>query len=375
MSRFTGLSIIFVLIAATANAASLKVIVNDVSPQPVEPGNDLTLRVTYTSVDESAAAVSARLDLREPFVLKTSTEDYEKGFDLCAFCSRTNAYFIYVKPDAKSGIYPVFIRTNQGGSELIRTVNVSVRGKPNIVLFTNAITNTTAATTFLLNIKAENIGSGLAKQIKIVSKSTDFVSLGSSVYIVNSIEPKNQSAISFFISADDDLKAGSYNLPFEINFIDESGISYNTTQNIGAKVVNKGRLNIESIKVVSDSGTPVAGSPISVIVRIENTGYGTASSIESEINCDGQKSKSFLGQLKRDEDAPAVFDLQLTGGRHQCTMTTNYADDLGPHTVTNKFDVSVRNPEFPVTGIIAVIIILGLAYYFLRRRKEMAKRE
>lgn len=373
MLRLVVLSVIFVLaLTASVNAASLKVVVNDVSPQPVEPGNDLTLRVTYTSMDESASVVSTRLDLRDPFVLKTSTEDYEKGFDLCAFCSRTNTYFIYVEPDAKSGIYPMFIRTSQSGSEIVRTVNVSVRGKPNIVLLSDSIINATPNDVFTMRLKASNIGTGNAKQIKIISKSTDFISLGSSVFTINSIEAGNRSSVSFFTAPDDDLKAGAYNIPFEINYIDESGAQYNSTQNVGVQVLNKGEISIENIKVASEIGTATAGSPISIIVRLENIGTGNADSVETEITCDSQKAKSFLGQLKRDEDVPAIFEITLSnGGRHECTLVTNYMDDFGKHAVTNKFDIRINNPELPLVPVIIVIVLAAAFYYFrIRKRKQ-----
>lgn len=365
---------LLVLTSVAVNAAAIKVIVNDVSPQPVEPGSDLTLRITYSNVDSDFTTSTARLDLRPPFILKTSTESFENGFDLCAHCSRTNTYFIHVDSAASSGVYPIFVRATQAGNEAVRTINVTVRGKPHVVLFSDAITNTTPSSVFRLDIEATNIGTGLARQIKIVSKSSDFVSLGSSVATVASIVPRNSSRVSFLMSVGSELKAGAYNLPFELSYVDESGAAYNFTQNIGVRVVNLGKVSIQNIKVASAFGEPSAGAPVSVIVRIENTGKGTMDAIESTLTCGGQTAKSFLGQLKRDEDAPAVFDMTISsGGRHECTMITGYSDDLGEHEVTNRFDIYLKEPEFPVMTVIIVIVVLGLVYYFFvrkRRKKE-----
>ncbi|KHO48335.1 MAG: S-layer protein [archaeon GW2011_AR5] len=365
-----------VLMSSMVNAAAIKIIVNDVSPQPVEPGNDLTVRITYSNVDSDFTLSTARLDLRYPFSLKTSTESFENGFELCAHCSRTNTYFIHVDSAAGSGVYPIFVRAVQSGSESVRTINVTVRGKPNIVLSSAAVTNTTPSSVFMMEVQAENIGTGAARQLKIVSKSSDFVSLGSSVMTVAGIAPGNVSKVSFLMSVGSELKAGAYNLPFEIGYVDESGTSYNSTQNVGARVVNMGKISIQNIKVSSAFGDAVAGSPVSVIVRIENTGKGTMDAIESELTCNGQSSKSFLGQLKRDEDAPAVFDITIqSGGRYGCTMTTSYSDDLGSHTVTNRFDIYLKNPEPPVMQIIILLVILGLAYYFLIRKRRKKKED
>ena len=365
-----------VLMSSMVNAAAIKIIVNDVSPQPVEPGNDLTVRITYSNVDSDFTLSTARLDLRYPFSLKTSTESFENGFELCAHCSRTNTYFIHVDSAAGSGVYPIFVRAVQSGSESVRTINVTVRGKPNIVLSSAAVTNTTPSSVFIMEVQAENIGTGAARQLKIVSKSSDFISLGSSVMTVAGVAPGNVSKVSFLMSVGSELKAGAYNLPFEIGYVDESGTSYNSTQNVGARVVNMGKISIQNIKIASAFGDAIAGSPVSVIVRIENTGKGTMDAIESELTCNGQSSKSFLGQLKRDEDAPAVFDITLqSGGRHMCTMTTGYSDDLGSHTVTNRFDIYLKNPEPPVMQIIILLVILGLAYYFLIRKRRKKKED
>ena len=365
-----------VLMSSMVNAAAIKIIVNDVSTQPVEPGNDLTVRITYSNVDSDFTLSTARLDLRYPFSLKTSTESFENGFELCAHCSRTNTYFIHVDSAAGSGVYPIFVRAVQSGSESVRTINVTVRGKPNIVLSSAAVTNTTPSSVFIMEVQAENIGTGAARQLKIVSKSSDFISLGSSVMTVAGIAPGNVSKVSFLMSVGSELKAGAYNLPFEIGYVDESGTSYNSTQNVGARVVNMGKISIQNIKVSSAFGDAVAGSPVSVIVRIENTGKGTMDAIESELTCNGQSSKSFLGQLKRDEDAPAVFDITIqSGGRYGCTMTTSYSDDLGSHTVTNRFDIYLKNPEPPVMQIIILLVILGLAYYFLIRKRRKKKED
>ena len=357
--------LVFIALASAVNAAAIKVVVNDVTPQPVQPGSDLTLRVTFTNVDSDFAHPSASVDLRPPFSLKTSTEDFENGFDICSFCSRTNTYFITVDSQASSGTYPVFIRTNGGE---VRTINVTVRGVPNIVISSAIITNVTQGRLFELPISVSNIGTGAANQIKVSSKSSDFISLGGSVSTVKAVPAGNSTAVKFFMIASTNIETGSYALPFELSYVDESGASYNTTQNAGVQVVNEGKLIIENIKVSSATGgEAVAGQPASVIVRLQNVGYGKADAIESELSCGDQSSRAFLGQLKSEEDAPAVFAVTLPQST-ACTMTTRYADDLGQHATTNAIDVRVKGADFPF--IIVIIIIAAGAFVWYRRRRK-----
>ena len=368
------LAVFIASLAAPAHAQALKVVVNDVSPQPVEPGKDLTLRVTYVNDGKDFAGnVAAVLDLSQPFVLKGSTESFEGGFELCAFCSKVNTYFIGVDPAAKSGSYPILIRLNRNNIESVITITAAVRGRPNIVLLSEPVVNATPGGRFAVETDVANVGTGTASQVKVISKSPDFVALGSSAITFGSIGAGSMSRAAFEISADESLKAGSYSLPFEISYIDESGSSFNVTQNIGVRVVNDGLLNVESIKVASDSGQPAAGQPVSVVIRLENIGHGNANSIQSEITCSGRSAKAFLGQLKRDEDAPAVFEIILpSGGRHECVLVTNYTDDLGSKGMTNSFEVTVRGPELPVTPV-ALLIILAAGAYYMRKRRAKEK--
>ena len=372
---FVALLLGMILILPAVNAEAVKVVINDVTPQPVEPGNDLTLRVTYSNVDKDFIKnISSYIDLRYPFSLKTSTESYENGLELCAYCSRTNTFFIHVDSAAKSGTYPIFIRTRELDSESVRTVSATIRGKPNFVLSSEVLSNITPGDIFNMNLQLRNIGTGIGNQVKVVSKSSDFISLGSSVIIVETLEPGNNTFVTFMMSPNDDLKADAYNLPFEISYNDESGVAYNTTQNIGTRIVNEGLLNIESIKVTSATGKPVAGQPVTIIVRLENIGHGNANYIESEISCDGQTINAFLGQLKKDEDAPAVFEITLpSGGIYHCSLVTNYTDDLGRHTITNNFDITLGRAEIPAAYIAVIIIIIAGAAYYLRKRHSRKK--
>jgi len=365
MKKIIFALVLAAILVAPAHAA-IKVAVSDITPQPVNVGSDFTLGVDYTNTgSDYLYNVPASVDLRYPFKLKTSTENFTGGFDLCGLCSRNNNYFISVDSSSSSGTYPIFIRT---GSDSVTTINVIVQGKPNVVLFPEPVTNATPTGEFLLNVDAANIGSGTAKQVKIISKATNFVSIGPSVAVVDSIDANTSKRVVFHMAPDENLIAGAYNIPFELNYLDENGAVVNSTQNIGVRIVNYGELNVQSIKVAATSGAPTAGQPLTVIIRLENIGRGDANAVQAQITCDGVTARSFLGQLKRDEDAPAVFDITLpNGGKHQCTMTAKYMDDLGDHVFTSDFDVTVKNPDLPF-GLILIVIIIGGVYFYRKRR-------
>ncbi len=371
---------LLIIIAATVmlpsvHAAALEIVVNSASPQPVEPGSDLTLQVTYSNFDASFVSnIAAQMQLPYPFSLKTSTEPFENGFALCAYCSRTNSYFIHVDSAANSGVYPIFIKATGSNGDVIRTISIDVRGTPNIILQSDPVRNATPSNVFGLDIAASNIGTGFAREIKVTSLSTDFVSLGGSAVSIGELAPGNSSSVRFDISPDSRLTAGSYVMPFSVSFKDEDGNVHNSTQNIGVQVVNSALLNVENIKVTTDQGTsPVAGQPFDVIIRLENIGHGDADSISPQITCDGQNSKAFLGQLKSNEDAPALFVISLSGGgNHDCTLLANYTDDTGTKILSSTFSITIGSAGSPIllAGVIIIIAVIIILYMRSRRPKK-----
>ena len=369
--------LVFAALAAFAlpiHAQEVGIQVSQVTPQPVEPGNDLTLQISYANFANTPINnLKASLDLQYPFTLTSETDSFEGGINICGFCSRSNTYIIHTDQAATSGLYHIFVRLDsQQGGQSVQILNISVVGKPNIILLAAPVNGAVPSSQFTLPINVSNIGTGTAKQVKVVSKSSDFVALGGSAASVASVNAGQSTQISFMLSPDSDLAASSYNLPFEIDFKDEQGNSYNITQSVGVQVVNSGTLNIEDIKTASASGgQPQAGTPTTIIVRLQNVGHGDANGIRTQLTCSGITSSAFLGQLKKDEDAPAVFSFTLPqGGTIGCTLATTYQDDLGAHAKTDTFNVDIASQGFPAGLVVLAVIIIILIYYFFGRRKK-----
>ena len=115
---------------------------------------------------------------------------------------------------------------------------------------------------------------------------------------VAAIDANSSKHVVFHMAPDEELKAGAYNIPFELNYFDENGASVNSTQNIGVRIVNYGQLNVQSIKVAAAGGTPTAGQPVTVIVRLENIGRGDANAITSPRAADPSGPRDLRGYLQ-----------------------------------------------------------------------------
>ncbi|WP_062398612.1 hypothetical protein [Methanogenium cariaci] len=84
--------------------------------------------------------------------------------------------------------------------------------------------------------------------------------------------------------------------------------------------------------------------------------------------------EAFIGKIKPNNDAPAVFSLDGgTGGDYPYTLTVIWEDDWGVHTESFDLTLSVKTNDSTVAiagFLIILILAAGGAYYFLVYRKK-----
>src|SRR3989344_4915150 len=370
-------SLVF-LMFISAVFAYPSITVEKIDPQPVEPGRDVAIDITLNNrLTSGTGDFSVHLDAESPIILKSSSEDLSK-VNLCPDCKKRNTYFLSISPTAVSGTYPIYVRLSSPSESTARQkIDIRVQGKPNIIFSTDSTVNKiTPNSQFPITLNIENVGSGQARQIQIKPESNTFIVLGGSVKTLDSVDPLQAKQITFDFVSSSDLVATSYSIPFKISYLDEQGNIINTSQNLGVKVVNKGEIDIQTIKIASNTGSPVvaAGEGFVIIARLENVGEGDADSINADIACpfNGNK-KAFLGQLKKDEDAPAVFNLVSTrSGEFTCKLMVFYEDDLGSHQKEEEFGVSISSPNY--SGVVVFIIIILVLVFIFRKRIPFFKK-
>ncbi|MDI6721248.1 MAG: CARDB domain-containing protein, partial [Candidatus Aenigmarchaeota archaeon] len=332
---------------AYASSKLPTVIVEKIDPQPVEPGSDLIVSIVmYNRLTTESGEFSVVVDaIPNQLVLKSSSEDL-RNVNLCADCSKKNTFFLSVSPDAVSGTYTIYLRAYSNNVAERHRIDIRVRGKPSLVFSTASdLGSLTPNSRFSVMLDVKNIGSGYAKQIKIQPESDNFIVVGSPVQTIDSLGAGGTKQVNFTFVAAPSLEAGPYLIPFKLSYLDEQGGALNSSQNLGLNIINKGEISIQSIKTASSSGSSVitAGQPFTAVIRLENVGYGDANSVIANITCpfDGAK-KSFLGQLRKEEDAPVVFDfVPQKPGNFICGLAVSYKDDTGSHEFTEKFDIIV----------------------------------
>lgn len=354
------------------------IIISGVDPQPVEPGKDVTLDVTlFNKLTTDTGDFAVELQTQNPIILKSSSRDLST-VNLCSGCKQENTYFLTIDSRAVSGTYPVYVKALAGNLELREQVDIKVQGRPNVIFSVSSkgLGNVTPNSQFSVILEVNNAGTGQARQLKIQPDSTNFIVIGNPLKTLDILDASQNMKINFDFVAAAALEATSYVIPFKISYLDYQGNVINSTQSIGLNVVNKGEINIQGIKIASSAGASQINkaNPFTVVVRLENIGSGDADSIVADIACpfNGPK-KAFLGQLKKDEDSPAVFELTSPdAGIFTCDLMVAFVDDMGSHELSEKFDVTIAEGDSPLGIVIVVLLIAGV---FIFRKRIFLKKK
>lgn len=386
-NKLSTLFIVFILLAtmssylvsATAyntDSPYLKLLLEEVTPEPVEPGQDVTVKIRIINEGgESGEDVSVKLNYDYPFYLKTTSDDPEKTKDLCVGCSMDNTYYLMVDANAKSGLYPLTFEIYESNVIIkpSETIDIKIVGKPDLILETKDIANNVSSgEKFNLKINVKNIGTGIARNIKLIPESENILMLGSNINIIREIPPENTETITSEFTIKNSLSPDTYKFPMKLQYVDEQGNNYESSFDIGINVLEKADLSFQSIKITPTN--PTLADQVHMEGIIENTGTGAAEKVTVElITQEGKIYKAFIGQLKADDDAPFYFDVKPEKiGLQEATLKISYNDDFGAQTYQTTLEKEVGKPTNKIlTIVIVLIIIIGIiTYFYLKKRKN-----
>ncbi len=355
------ITIVLLLLSAGISLAlteDIEIVKEDISPSVVEPGGDLTVSISVWNKGGDVEDVTVELTEDFPFTLKSVSQDLTKAFSLCAGCKITNTYFLTIDHNAVSGIYKLQFLVTQAGAGEKRELDVQVEGEPDVVFdVLNISEDITPNSEFNVLINLKNQGTGVARDIKLISDSNEFIMQGTGLIFVDELAPDESRQLELTFLAGSSLIKDVYSIPIKIEFEDHEGKLYSATQDISVRVVHKAELNLKEVKIEPSKIKP--GDDITIQIRIENVGEGDAKNIrvilESEI--EGSK-ESYLGKLEKDDDSPAFFSGRvLSAGEKADTLIINYEDDLGQHSLKQTISYTVRGVSIATIVIIVLVII------------------
>jgi hypothetical protein len=170
-----------------------------------------------------------------------------------------------------------------------------------------------------------------------------------------------------------DLIANSYKFLINLEYLGEKQSSFNNSYSIGVNLLGKAELALQNIKM--DPLNPTIKEKLDFEGIIENTGTGEADNVSIELSISDEKTyKYFIGQLKKDDDAPFYFqEIKLdSAGNKDIILKINYKDDFGSYEkkiILNK-EVKNSNSSLLLVIVIVSLLVLGSFFYFFKTKKK-----
>lgn len=375
---------VFALIFMIAPAnAEIEIVLDQLSPQPVEPGQDLTLSVRLENQFNDIENVRLEIIPDSPIKLKNENDRTINEGRMIKYGAVTETYLLHVDPLAASGEYEIEFRTRWSGNDMMRETNktfkVLVRGAPQLMISNITINpqSISPKDVFDLMFSVSNVGTGMAREIQVSADTSNlpFVSLDADTKVIRRLDPGEDFQLNYTIQVKDKTEISSYPIPIKMDFKDENGENISSKSYAGIRVLGKAELAISDIKF--EPLNPVIGDLVTVNLRIENSGTGEAKSVKVKLDAPSEGTRTaFLGKIKPDDDAPGIFTFYATkDGNIPLSASIEFEDDLGVRDVTESMDIHVykQNENSMMTPIVVSVPIIGSIAYYLSRRKKNPK--
>ncbi|MCX6686988.1 MAG: S-layer protein [Methanoregula sp.] len=267
-----------------------------------------------------------------------------------------------------------------GGRNVRYPVPVNVNAKnqvlraPAIVVKKSLPDTVNPGDSFPVRLTLENAGTLRANQVILsVNTSTSSIGVkGPGTLVIDEIDGGSSQDVTVDFVTDKKAPTGLQKVYLTFDYQLPDGTSKQQREIIEIPV--KGRAELGFVSVDTNPPRLAEKTPFDLTIRIENTGSGDAEQVSATIDLPAEGTKeAFIGKIKPGNDAPALFLLEgAKAGTHPYTLTINYTDDMGTHTMTR--DMNLRVAATDISGtIILVIVILGILgfvayrYWYLPR--------
>jgi hypothetical protein len=366
-------------IIAPANA-ELGIVLDQLSPQPVEPGQDLTLSVRLDNEFSDIEHVRLEIFPDSPIKLKNENDRIIDEGNIIRYGAVAETYLLHVDPLAASGSYDIEFRAHWSDNNMFResnkTFKVMVRGKPQLMISNITINpeRISPKDKFDITFSVSNDGTGTAREVQVsaVTSGLPFVPVDAGTKNVKRLNPGESIRLSYVVQVKDKTEISSYSIPIEMDYKDENGENQSSISFAGVRVLGKAELTISDLKI--EPQNPIEGDLVTVNMRIENSGTGEAKSVKVNLDAPFNGTRTaFLGKIKPDDDAPGIFTFYAEkGGDIPYSANIEFEDDLGVRTVTEPLNLYVRSPNKNGMAAPAIVTLplIAVGVYYLHRKKK-----
>jgi len=232
-----------------------------------------------------------------------------------------------------------------------------------------------------VDITASNTQTELASTSSSTTNLENVVILESS-WDIGNISPKSARYLTATVYVPESLKGDTLRIPLLISYYNSHGDLEQISKIVDFYIKGLIDLTIFNVDVIELSGTQM------VIGEIINEGnqdglFGFVS-IESKDNSNIKSNTQFIDEIETDApvpfNLPIEFDSEPRYGEHDITITVRYKDSTRDEIfLTHDQTIFVNEPSNddenatdPTMIIIPILLVIGSAFYIIRRRKKAA---
>ena len=389
------LEYLFVLLTLLASTVSAQAetpftVTTVVSVPHLSPGdNNIGLEFTLQNNMETAvSSAKVYLYMRPPFSASISPnnklgelnypgyliaaggqgDEYTPYFSIEAHSSYKTTFKIDVDRNAKYGKYELpYTVFYGGGKEFSGKITLEVKGNTLIEIRNVQVNSNNSAVepgeVFKISVSLENVGDNGIKWLKLILNPRDIslIPLSSDTeQIFKDIPQGEKKEAEMWFSLEKDAAVKNYPIDLVLRYIDERGVEFNETRLVG--LVASGRAVLDIAKKTTEPARIKENEPLTLTVKIENTGTGDASGVIARLESDlTGDTLAYLGEIKKDDYSNAIFTLNGAGdGVKTGNLKISYEDDFGKHEIDRELDLIV-NPGNSSNLLPVIIVIAGIA--------------
>lgn len=240
---------------------------------------------------------------------------------------------------------------------------------------------------FIIKNNADSLLKNIKIKLDLESEDLPFAPFQmSSEKNLAQLQSEFSKTLEFEIISDSSSDEGLYKIPVEINYYDEIGNEYNSTDIVAIMINKKPSINA----YIKKSNINQAGKDGKVTIAIANKGIGDINFLELEIietNSYQLLSPSnyfYIGNLDSDDTESEEIEIYVPVINKELSIPIKlYYGDNNNVEYQQEFDLALKlyskeemlkygldkKEDNAINYLIGIIIIIGLVFYFYRRRK------
>jgi hypothetical protein len=287
-----------------------------------------------------------------------------------------------IRAPAKDGIYFPEIWIDVTGGQSVRQpvpVNVNTQiallKKPALTVLKTVPESVNPGDEIPVRVILNNNGLSRADEITVVvdATTTSIIPKTPGTYHIGELARGENTTLDMVFFSDKNTPLGLNRVLLTLTYANIDGTLNTQTEMLGIHVRGSAKIGIASLS--TDPVRIKKGDPVSLVVRLENTGTDNANSVKASISLPMAGSHdAYVGTIEPGTDAPAVFALQATDpGTYTYDLIVQYEDDYGVRTQNETLRMTVLDGDATgliLPGLLVVILCAGAGYwYFVLKNK------